>query len=106
MVNPKIIELVKKYLTQLKIEGVPFSRAFIYGSQARGTAGLESDIDLMIISPSFDEDVDPYISRIWFATRAGDYRIEPVAVGEKRFQEDDVSPLLEVVRQEGIEITI
>jgi hypothetical protein len=33
-----------------------------------------------------------------------DYKIEPVVVGEQRFEEDESSPLLEAVRQEGIEV--
>jgi len=33
-----------------------------------------------------------------------DSRIEPFIVGAKRFLIDDYSPLLEIVRQEGIEI--
>jgi hypothetical protein len=29
-----------------------------------------------------------------------------MAVGEKRFRTDDISPIIETVRQEGIEIVI
>jgi hypothetical protein len=43
----------------------------------------------MLISPLFDENTD---------------KIEPIAIGEKRFLTDDMSPLIEIVRQEGIEI--
>jgi hypothetical protein len=38
MVDSKIIDLVKKYLNVLSDEGISISKAFIYGSQANGTA--------------------------------------------------------------------
>lgn len=104
MVDSKVIEIVKKYLGILSQEGIAVSKAYLYGSQARGTATEDSDIDLMIISPLFDEDTDKYAPVLWLSTRKASYKIEPIAVGEKRFQTDVMSPLIETVRQEGIEI--
>jgi hypothetical protein len=57
----------------------------------------------MPVSPLFDEDTDKYAPALWLSTRNISYKIEPIAVGEKRFQADEVSPLIETVRQEGIE---
>ena len=59
----------------------------------------------MLISPLFDGNTDEYAAALWLSTLRSNYRIEPIAVGEKRFQTDDVSPLIAIVRQEGIEIT-
>jgi len=104
MVDSKVIDIVKKYLSILSKEGILISKAFLYGSQAHGTATEESDIDLMLVSPLFDEDTDKYAPVLWLSTRKASYKIEPIAVGQKRFQTDDSSPLIEIVRQEGIEI--
>ncbi|MDP4176700.1 MAG: nucleotidyltransferase domain-containing protein [Bacteroidota bacterium] len=104
MVDSKVIEIVKKYLSILSQEGITISKAYLYGSQARGTATEDSDIDLMVISPLFDENTDKYAPILWLSTRKASYKIEPIAIGEKRFQTDDMSPLIETVRQEGIEI--
>ena len=104
MVDANIINLVKKYLDVLSSEGIFISKAYLYGSQANGTATEDSDIDLMLISPLFDEDADKYAPALWLSTRNVSYKIEPIAVGEKRFQSDEVSPLIQTVRQEGIEI--
>jgi hypothetical protein len=41
---------------------------------------------------------------LWQATTATNGYIEPVACGERRWQEDDGSPILEIARHEGIEI--
>ena len=82
-------------------------KAFIYGSQARGTAGEESDIDLALISPLFDEkNTDKYAPAIWFSANKIDYRIEPIAIGEKRFETDEYSPLIAIVKQEGVEVAV
>ncbi len=66
----------------------------------------DSDIDLMLVSPLFDNEDDEFTGRIWRFTYVADYRIEPIAICEKRFNEDTISPLLEIVRREGIEIAI
>jgi len=104
MVDKKIIDIVKKYLNILSQEGIEISKAYIYGSQVHGTATEESDIDLMLVSPIFDENTDKYAPVLWLSTRKASYKIEPIAVGQKRFLSDDRSPLIEIVRQEGIEI--
>jgi predicted nucleotidyltransferase len=106
MVNPKVIETVKQYLKVLINEGILITGAFIYGSQVRGSANEESDIDLMLISPLFDENTDKYAPAIWHSASKISYRIEPITVGEKRFQTDEYSPLIAIVKQEGVEVTI
>jgi predicted nucleotidyltransferase len=106
MVNPKVIDIVKQYLKVLLEEGITVTKAFIYGSQIHGTASDESDIDLMLVSPLFDENTDKYAPAIWFSASQVSYQIEPIAVGEKRFQTDEYSPLIAIVRQEGIEVPV
>jgi predicted nucleotidyltransferase len=106
MIDSKVIDIVKKYLRVLSQEGIIISKAYLYGSQARGTATEDSDIDLMLVSPLFDENTDKYAPVLWLSTRKASYKIEPMAVGEKRFRTDDISPIIETVRQEGIEIVI
>lgn len=104
MVDSATIELIKKYLNTLLAEGIPVTKAILFGSYANGNQSKLSDIDLLLLSPAFDRERNRYIARIWALTKVVDYKIEPVVVGEQRFQEDDCSPLLETIRQEGIEI--
>jgi len=106
MVNSEVINKVKEYLRELSSKGIYISKAFIYGSQIHGTATEESDIDLMLISPLFDiKNTDKYAPAIWLSASRVSYRIEPIAVGEKRFQTDEYSPLIAIVRQEGVEVS-
>ncbi len=104
MVNTKVIKVVKEYLDELSSKGIEIKKAFIYGSQANGTASKDSDIDLMLVSPLFDGETDKYMPAIWLSKIRTENRIEPIAIGEKRFIEDDVSPIIEIVRQEGVEV--
>ncbi|MHB8907100.1 MAG: nucleotidyltransferase domain-containing protein [Melioribacteraceae bacterium] len=104
MVSSEIIEIVKDYLRELSGKGIYISKAFLFGSQANNTANEESDIDLMLVSPLFDGDTDKYMPAIWLSTQRTAHKIEPIIVGEKRFLTDDMSPIIAVVKEQGIEI--
>lgn len=106
MANAEIINIIKKYLQELSEKGIHITKCFLYGSQAKKTATKDSDIDLLLISPLFDENIERYLPILWLSDIRTDNRIEPLAIGEKRFQTDDISPIIEVVRQEGVEIII
>lgn len=49
----RIEDTVKSYLLILEKKGIPTQKAYLFGSQARGTAGPYSDIDLIVVSPAF-----------------------------------------------------
>ncbi len=106
MPEKKIIDIIKIYISALAKSGISIQKTFLYGSYARGEATEDSDIDIMLISSVFDNnDLDTKI-KAWSLTRQVDIRIEPYTVGLKKFLTDDVSPLLQIVKQEGIEINI
>lgn len=54
--NPEIIKQVRNYLVAVRSAGIPVEQVFVFGSQAKGTARPDSDIDVAIISPSFGKD--------------------------------------------------
>ncbi len=104
MVSSEIKSIVKKYLSVLAQNGIPVSRAYVYGSHARDEARADSDIDIMLVSDFFDT-ADIYkTSKPWRYAADVDHRIEPVSVSEKRFLTDESSPLIAVVKREGVEI--
>ena len=105
MVSKKIINIIKIYIKELITKDLQIKKVYLYGSYAKGTASVDSDIDLAIISPQFDSDSDKYAPVIWLSDYRAEHKIEPITIGEERFKKDDVSPLLEIVRKEGIEIT-
>jgi len=58
----------------------------------------------MLVSSQFDTDDDYVLSKPWLFTKKVDFRIEPISIGLKRFNNDNISPIIEEIRQTGIEI--
>lgn len=106
MAKKQIIELLKRYISLLKSEGIVIEKAYLYGSYANETATNESDIDLLIVSKLFDDENDYLFGKIWALTKKINSKIEPYIVGFERFTKDDVSPLLQLVKKDGLEIAI
>ena len=106
MAQIEIIDIVRKYVLLLNASGIPVVKAFLYGSYSRNEAQSDSDIDVMIISPVFDKHNDKIKAKAWLLSEKIDIRIEPYTVGEKKYLSDDVSPLLQIVKKEGIEIKV
>lgn len=104
MLQQDAIIIVRQYIANLKNAGIPISKAYLFGSYARNQANENSDIDVLLVSDVFDTEDDAILSRPWSPKYRSDFRIEPVAMGLKRFKTDDNSIILEVVRKEGIEI--
>ena len=104
MSQSEVIDIVRAYLVVLKQAGINIDKAYLYGSYARGEVNIDSDIDLLLVSSQFDTNDDYVLAKPWLYTNRVDFRIEPLAIGLKKFTSDDTSPIIEVVRQTGIEI--
>ena len=107
MVDPGIVGVVRHYLHAVRAAGIAASRAILFGSWARGEGNPESDVDVLVIAPEFDEPAGRARAELLWALRAAtDRRIEPFAVGERQWREDDSSTLIEMARREGLEISV
>ncbi|MFO8072847.1 MAG: nucleotidyltransferase domain-containing protein [Polyangia bacterium] len=107
MVEADVRKKIETYVAQLDTLGVPVSRIVLFGSWARGEAHEWSDIDVVVISPVFDEESPrKEIALLWEALVATGGYIEPIPCGERRWIEDDGSPIIEIARREGIEIDL
>ena len=105
MLQQDAIKIVHQYVANLNKGGVKIYKAYLFGSYARNHASDSSDIDVLLIADVFDTDDDVILSKPWSPKYRNDYRIEPVAIGRKRFLSDDSSIILEEVRKEGLEIS-
>jgi len=107
MVERTILRTIQGYLDAVRQADIHVSRAILYGSHARGDAHPDSDIDILVIAPEFDE---PYNKRrvdlLWELRARSDSRIEPIPVGERQWHEDDSSAIIEIARREGEEISL
>jgi len=107
MVARSVIAAARKYLHVLREAGFPVHYAILFGSQARGDSTQWSDIDLLIVSPRFDgEHRREDISLLWRLAARTDSRIEPVPVGEREFESDDSSAIVEIARREGTTVRL
>jgi len=104
MVKKSVIEMIKKYLHLLKTEGLIIDKAFLYGSYVRNEENDTSDIDLLLVSSKINASDDDQIGKIWALTRKVNSKIEPYLVSSYKYQHDDISPIIQLVKQEGIEI--
>jgi uncharacterized protein len=106
MSQREVVEKIKRYCSLLTMRGIEIDRAFLYGSWARNEASDNSDIDVMLISPMFDTFNPEMKAKAWRLTEEIDLRIEPYTVGLKKFQDDSFSPIIQVVKEHGIEIDL
>jgi predicted nucleotidyltransferase len=102
MVAMSVVDSVRSYLRAVDESGIPVSFGVVFGSQARGTATDESDIDLCVVSPKFDGPRDRHnLSQLWRLTARNFHHVEPIPVGEKEWKEDDSRAIVEIARREG-----
>ena len=107
MVDETIVKSVQNYLKTVQREGIAVRFGIVFGSHAAGRSGPWSDIDLLVISPLFDpprnrRDVD----LLWRVAARSDSRIEPIPCGERQWNEDSSSAIVEIARREGETIRI
>jgi predicted nucleotidyltransferase len=93
---------VESYLQALKGTGISVRFAVVFGSQVTGIADEWSDIDVLLVSPRFDLPRDRAdIDLLWRVAARTDSRIEPVPCGERQWEEDTSSAIIEIARREG-----
>lgn len=100
-VRKDIRKEVETFLEELDNRGVHIEKSYLFGSYAKGEEHEFSDIDLALISESFNgilhEDILSFLDLL-----AKHYRIQPVTFHPRKLQEG--GPLIEEVLNTGIEI--
>jgi len=54
-VDPDILKIASEYVKRLEIKQVPLTQVILYGSQARGSAVSDSDIDILVVVDVLDK---------------------------------------------------
>ncbi len=107
MVDPAVVSSVRRYLKAVRDAGISVTRGVLFGSWVRGEGTPDSDVDIVVIAPDFDHAAGRARADLLWGLRATtDSRIEPFAVGERQWREDDASVLIELARREGVEILL
>jgi predicted nucleotidyltransferase len=100
-ISTAIEQSVKQFLVAVRRQR-RVEAAYLYGSQARGTATPWSDIDVAIVSPDFSDDL--FHERLALMRLAAqiDDRIEPRPFATKDFDASD--PLVSEIRRTGVRV--
>ena len=102
MVDESVVVIVKKYLKKLEEAGCADCFAVVYGSQATGMTNQWSDIDILVVSPVFNNGIKRSdVNTLWRVAAATDSRIEPVPAGKIQFETDDGNAIIEIARRTG-----
>ena len=102
MAKSEIVEVLKKYIFILRSEGITVDKAYLYGSYLSNTATEDSDIDVLIVTESENDNLT---GKIWSLTKRVNSRIEPYLIDKDRFINNKDSLLIDLVKRTGIEIT-
>jgi len=106
MVNESVVNGVRKYLRALQDQGIVVKFGVIFGSQLTDKSDDWSDIDLLVVSPRFDDRRSrDDINLLWRLAAQTDNRIEPIPCGERQWFDDDASAIIEIARREGEAVT-
>jgi len=91
----------------LQQHGVAVRFGVVFGSQLTGDADAWSDIDVLVVSPSFDAPYDyRMVDLLWRLSARVDSRIEPLPCGEHQWEEDDASAVVEIARRHGERVSV
>jgi len=101
MVKGEIVKMLKKYILILRSEGISVDKAYLYGSWLSNNANKESDIDIMIVT---ETENDYLTGKIWSLTRKVNTKIEPYLVEKEKFDNNEISPLIDLVKRTGLKI--
>ncbi len=102
MVQPAIINDVKKYLNKLSETGLTVNFGVVFGSYATDCANELSDIDLIVVSSDFDGTISrEQVKKLWQIAARVDSRIEPIPCGRLQWQNDASNAIIEAARIQG-----
>ena len=97
-----IIRDVRRYIAELRKNGIPVQRAMLFGSWARGAGREESDVDVALISNVFTGDRFQDRRKIIPLRRKINNRIEPMPFDPRTF--DRGGNLVDEIIKHGEEI--
>lgn len=102
MAQTDVTKIVKQYVQAAQTAGLPITTVILFGSYAQDTAHAESDIDVLVVSPAFNETNAAALDLLWELRATTDARIEPVACGQVQWEADQQTWLLQMARSEGV----
>ncbi|HEX6269209.1 MAG TPA: nucleotidyltransferase domain-containing protein [Anaerolineales bacterium] len=83
MIDKAVVKSVQEYLKYVRQQGIPVSYGVLFGSYVKNHAHGWSDIDVLGVSPHFNENqtADNY-EKLWMFAARTNKRIEPIPLAE------------------------
>ncbi len=101
-IDTVVLHNIMSFLEKLDQTGIRISRAYVFGSYAKGKADEWSDIDVAVVSPQLGNDRLEERIRLTELAIAIDDRLEPLPFNVNSFNDDD--PLVREIKLKGIVI--
>ncbi len=99
MAESKVLTLARQYADAVR-GAMDAKNIFLYGSQAKGTATKDSDIDIAVVVDGVPDDYLSAVALLWKLGRTVSHDIEPVLLSD-----DDLdSGFLQTVQRTGIAV--
>lgn len=99
-IDVKILEIVKKYIDEIS-KKFNIKSVYIFGSYAKGTDNIDSDIDVAVILDS-DANTFDLMLELMMLTQNIDLRIEPHPIKEDDFEKGN--PFVEEIKTTGLKV--
>ncbi len=96
-----IIRLTKSFRSLLEKDLIKVDSMIVFGSQAKGNARKESDIDICVVSPSFGHNDLEEMQMLFKKARRIDSRIEPYPMSPKNLLETN-NPIVGEIMTWGV----
>ena len=100
--NNKVL-IGQRFIGEIRNSGINVAGAYLYGSYAKQTADINSDIDVCVVSPDLGKDLIDEMVKLKQIARKIDDRIEAVPFGIADFS-DPFDPLVFQIKNTGIKI--
>lgn len=104
MVDPEVRRIVNSFIRNLIKEEIKVEKVLLYGSYASGLFHENSDVDLAIISSDFGKNKFEEGKLLLRIAWRIDPRLNPIPVSTEAFEKDTWVPLINEIRQKGIEL--
>lgn len=102
-IDKNIQTTVKKYINAVEDLGISVDNSYIFGSQAKGYADKDSDIDVCVISSGFEDYPDDLMLQARKKRWDIDLRIEPHFFSVRDFKEKS-NPLVFEISKHGVAV--
>ena len=105
MVNSEVHRIVNLFVRNLVKEGIRVEKVILYGSYASGLFHKNSDVDIAIVSSDFGKNKFEEGKLLLKIAWQIDPRLNPIPVSMNAFEKDTWVPLINEIRQKGIELS-